>query len=168
MSFRRRSVGRASGRASPAAFQSYSSSVMPRSDFGRSSAITASRPATIPPVSRFRCRAACPETAPSSPAPPAALGIAAPRQRPALRAQIGVLAGRSAGVRYPRNMGGEVQQPIDRARRGKQQPAQVNRIEPLERCPFDGSVIQVEAIDIDPCSHLRPPQKARATPGSGP
>ena len=84
------------------------------------------------------------------------------------RTQIGVLPGGCSGVSYSGNMGGEVEQPVDRARRGQQQPAQLDRIEPFERRPLDRSVVEVEAIEIDPRSHFLPPQKARATPGSGP
>ena len=89
------------------------------------------------------------------------------RERPQC-AQIRVLVGWRAGVRNPGDMGGEIQQLVDCASLRKQQPAQLNWIEPFELGPLDRSVIQVEAVDIDSSSHLRPHIKSKGHSGEQP
>ena len=106
--------------------------------------------------------------------PPYVLGEKAPemhfdfRQR-AECAQIGMLASWRPGVRTAGNISGEVKQPVDCVRGRQQQPAQFNRIQPLERRPPDRAVLEIEAVNIDPRSHAHPPCKRQGPlRGAGP
>ena len=47
--------------------------------------------------------------------------------------------------------------------------SELNKIKPLEFCALERSVVQVEAVNVNPGSHSRPwIEKARATPKKQP
>ena len=69
---------------------------------------------------------------------------------------ISMLASRRSWVRSPGYMGGEVKQLVHDASRRQHPARQIDRIQPLEWRPLEHSVVQVEAVDIDPRSHGRP------------
>ena len=75
------------------------------------------------------------------------------------RLEIHLLAARRPRIGFARHPRGEVAQPVDRVPARNQKRGQAHGIEPLERRTLQGSVEEIEAVDIDPRSHHRPRTK---------